>query len=62
VLLVSSELEEVMALSHRVCLMRAGRIVNIVDPATTSVDAVLFELFDVATAAERAAAGEPAPR
>jgi ribose transport system ATP-binding protein len=47
VLLISSELEEVMELSHRVHLVRDGRIVGEVDPATTTVDDVLYRLFEV---------------
>ena len=45
VLLVSSELEEVMGLSDRVYLIRAGRTIGMVDPRETTVDQVLFHLF-----------------
>jgi ribose transport system ATP-binding protein len=47
ILLISSELEEVMALSHRVYLIREGRIIGQVDPRDVSVDDVLFSLFEV---------------
>jgi ABC-type sugar transport system ATPase subunit len=46
IVLISSELEEVMGLSHRVYLIREGRIIQEVSPALVSVDAVLFRLFD----------------
>jgi ABC-type sugar transport system ATPase subunit len=45
VLLVSSELEEVMGLSDRVYLIRAGRTIGTVDPRETTLDQVLFRLF-----------------
>ncbi len=45
VLLVSSEIEEVIGLSHRVYLMTGGRIVGEVDARTTNVEEVLFRLF-----------------
>ena len=45
VLLVSSEIEEVLGLSHRAYLMAGGRIVGEVDARTTSVEDVLFRLF-----------------
>jgi ribose transport system ATP-binding protein len=45
VLLVSSEIEEVIGLSHRAYLMAAGRIVGEVDARTTSVEDVLYRLF-----------------
>jgi ABC-type sugar transport system ATPase subunit len=46
VLLVSSEIEEVLGLSHRAYLMVGGRIVGEVDARTTSVEDVLFRLFN----------------
>ncbi len=46
ILLISSELEEVMGLCHRVYLIREGRIIQEVSPALTTVDEVLFSLFD----------------
>ncbi len=52
VLLISSEFEEVIALSHRGYLMRDGRIVGDVDPRATNLSDVLFRLFDVAGRAE----------
>jgi ABC-type sugar transport system ATPase subunit len=47
VVLVSSELEEVMNLSHRVYLIHGGRTIGTVDPRETSVDEVLFRLFGI---------------
>ncbi len=43
--LVSSELEEVMSLSDRVYLIHAGRTIGTVDPTQTSLDQVIFRLF-----------------
>ena len=54
VLLISSELEEVVALSHRGYLMNEGRIVGEVASQETSVADVLFRLFSVARAARLA--------
>jgi ribose transport system ATP-binding protein len=51
VLLISSELEEVMELSHRVYLIREGTVAGEVDPQETSVDDVLYRLFGVADGA-----------
>ena len=48
VLLISSELEEVMELSHRVHLVRDGSVIGEVDPAHATVDDVLFQLFEIA--------------
>jgi ribose transport system ATP-binding protein len=45
ILLVSSELEEVMSLSRRVYLMHQGRTIDAVDPGETTTDEVLFRLF-----------------
>jgi ribose transport system ATP-binding protein len=45
VLLISSELEEVMALSHRVYLVSDGTVAGEVDPAEATVDDVLYRLF-----------------
>jgi ribose transport system ATP-binding protein len=50
ILLISSELEEVMELSHRVYLIRDGGVAGEVDPRQTTVDDVLFRLFEVADA------------
>jgi ribose transport system ATP-binding protein len=55
VLLISSELEEVMGLSHRSYLMSEGRIVGEIDPRTTSIADVLFRLFNVVGAGATAA-------
>jgi ribose transport system ATP-binding protein len=51
VLLISSELEEVIGLSHRCYLMKEGRILDELHPRKTSVADVLFRLFNVADAA-----------
>jgi ribose transport system ATP-binding protein len=51
VLLISSELEEVMGLSHRCHLMSEGRIVGEIDPQTTTIADVLFRLFNISGAA-----------
>jgi ABC-type sugar transport system ATPase subunit len=45
ILLISSELEEVMGLSHRVYLIRDGRIIQVISPAQVTVDEVLHRLF-----------------
>jgi ABC-type sugar transport system ATPase subunit len=45
IVLVSSELEEVMELSHRVHLMHAGRTIDEVDPNEVSIDDVVRQLF-----------------
>ena len=45
VLLISSEHEEVLALAHRVLVMRAGRVVAEFDQETMSEDAVLHAAF-----------------
>ncbi len=45
VLLISSELEEVMGLSHRVYLLHEGRVLGQVDPHRVSVDDVLRTLL-----------------
>ncbi len=50
VLLISSELEEVMELSHRVYLIRAGEVAGEVDPLNTTADDVLYRLFEVTDA------------
>ena len=55
VLLISSELEEVMALSHRGYLMSEGRILGEIVPSETNIADVLFRLFRVTTAMH----GEP---
>jgi ribose transport system ATP-binding protein len=51
VLLISSELEEVMGLSHRCYLMKEGRIVGEIEPQATTVADVLFRLFNISTVA-----------
>ena len=45
VLIISSEIEEVLGLAHRAYLVDKGRIVEEVDPATTDEAAVLAALF-----------------
>jgi ABC-type sugar transport system ATPase subunit len=47
VLLISSEIEEVMALSHRGYLMSQGRIISEIVPAATTLADVLARLFQV---------------
>ncbi|MCX5514702.1 sugar ABC transporter ATP-binding protein [Kaistia algarum] len=47
VLLISSELEEVISLSHRGYLMREGRIIDSVDCRTLGVEDALFRLFNI---------------
>lgn len=54
VLLISSEHEEVMELCHRAYLVSAGRTGVEIDPAQTTVDAVLYELFHVPATQEKA--------
>ena len=46
ILLVSSELEEVMGLADRAYLVKNGETINEIVPNKTSIDDVLFELFD----------------
>lgn len=55
ILLISSEHEEVMALSHRVYLVRDGGVIGEMDPMRQSVDDVLLALFDL-TKSHRAGA------
>jgi ribose transport system ATP-binding protein len=47
ILLISSELEEVLGLSHRSYLMKGGRIIDEIDPRTQSATDVLLRLFNV---------------
>ena len=62
ILLISSELEEVMGLSHRSYLMSGGRIFGEINPQTQSPADVLFRLFnvrsDMAGPSDRAASSE----
>ena len=46
ILLVSSELEEVMGLADRAYLVQNGETINEIIPNESSIDDVLFELFD----------------
>ncbi len=46
ILLVSSELEEVMGLADRAYLIKNGETINEIIPSKSSIDNVLFELFD----------------
>ena len=46
ILLVSSELEEVMGLSDRAYLVKNGETINEIIPYKSSINSVLFELFD----------------
>jgi ribose transport system ATP-binding protein len=47
VLLVSSEIEEVLGLSQRAYLMRGGRIIGEIDTRTAKLDDVMFRLFEI---------------
>jgi rhamnose transport system ATP-binding protein len=46
VLLISSELEEVLGLAHRVLVMRAGRIVSELEGEQMTESAVLAAAFE----------------
>jgi ABC-type sugar transport system ATPase subunit len=59
ILLISSELEEVMGLSHRSYLMRDGQIVGEIDSQSASGADILFRLFNVAG---RATSATPPPK
>ncbi|UXN75862.1 hypothetical protein N8D56_26995 (plasmid) [Devosia sp. A8/3-2] len=54
-LLISSELEEVLNLSHRAYLMSRGEIIGEVESDAISVEDALFRLFNVQKAQEQAA-------
>jgi ABC-type sugar transport system ATPase subunit len=54
VLLVSSEIEEVLGLSQRAYLMRAGRIIGEIDARTAKLDDVMFRLFEIERAGSAA--------
>ncbi|HEY4199117.1 MAG TPA: sugar ABC transporter ATP-binding protein [Devosiaceae bacterium] len=54
VILISSELEEVIALSHRGYLMRAGTVLGEVDCGTLTAEAALFNLFNIQTPVQSA--------
>jgi ABC-type sugar transport system ATPase subunit len=45
VLLISSEIEEILALSHRVLVMRGGRIVGEFEGDAVREDAIMFAAF-----------------
>jgi ribose transport system ATP-binding protein len=60
VLLVSSEIEEVIGLSHRAYLMSRGRIVGEVEAQAATVEDVLFRLFEIDRGMTAAAAATPA--
>jgi ABC-type sugar transport system ATPase subunit len=47
VLLISSELEEVLGLAHRVIVMRRGRVVRELDATEFSADAVMHAAFGI---------------
>jgi simple sugar transport system ATP-binding protein/ribose transport system ATP-binding protein len=47
ILLISSEHEEVLNLSHRVYLIRDGAVLGEIDPTNSSVDDVLYRLFEL---------------
>jgi ABC-type sugar transport system ATPase subunit len=48
IVLISSELEEMIGLAHRVCVMRLGRIVAVFDGSEISQDAIMSAAFDTA--------------
>jgi ABC-type sugar transport system ATPase subunit len=52
VLLVSSELEEVMGLSDQIYLIHAGRTIGKLNPRETTLDQILFRLFGLPTDAQ----------
>jgi ribose transport system ATP-binding protein len=47
VMLVSSEIEEVLGLSQRAYLMRAGRIIGEIDARTAKIEDVMSRLFEI---------------
>jgi ABC-type sugar transport system ATPase subunit len=51
VLVVSSEFEELLVLCHRILVMRAGRVVGEVDPATSSAEEILRMCSDAPSGA-----------
>jgi ABC-type sugar transport system ATPase subunit len=55
VLLVSSEIEEVLGMAHRAYLMSGGRIFGEVDARATTVEKVMFRLFEIDAAARESA-------
>jgi len=59
ILLISSELEEVAGLSHRVHLVRGGSIVGEVPGPGTSVDEILQRLFEVDEPVQTPREGRP---
>ncbi len=54
VLMISSEHEEIMELCHRAYLVSEGRTIGEIDPAKTTVENVLFQLFHVDAKEEKA--------
>jgi len=54
VLLISSEHEEIMELSHRAYLVSEGRTIGEIEPEKTNVENVLFQLFHVDAKEEKA--------
>lgn len=55
VLLISSEHEEIMELAHRAYLVSEGRTFGEIDPRQTTVEEVLYSLFNVNSGEETAA-------
>jgi ABC-type sugar transport system ATPase subunit len=53
VLLISSDLDEVLHISHRVALYRDGRILRIADAEEISAEDVMSELTGAAAHAKR---------
>ena len=54
VLMISSEHEEIMELSHRAYLVSEGRTIGEIEPEKTTVENVLFQLFHVDAKEEKA--------
>ena len=61
VLLISSELEEVLGLAHRGYLISEGTVAGEIDPAAESVDGVLQMLFEIRAAGRSVAAERTGP-
>ncbi len=55
VLLISSEHEEIMELAHRAYLVSEGRTFNEIVPESTTIESVLYQLFNVTPGEEPAA-------
>jgi rhamnose transport system ATP-binding protein len=62
VLLISSEIEEVLALAHRVLVMRGGRVVGEFAGDAIAEDAILHAAFATEPGGHESRAGEPVTR